>query len=150
MPPPLSSANTKPLRHERVVVLTPMMGGADGISEMTRQWVRVLESRVGRDVGGLEVWSLDDLQRPVVAAPATTFHTARGRRIRFAAFALCHGVASAGETLVIAMHLHLLPLALPFLWRGARLLPILMGIEAWAPLRPIERAAMRRAWKVAA
>ena len=25
-----------------------------------------------------------------------------------------------------------------------------MGIEAWAPLRPIERAAMRRAWKVAA
>jgi phosphatidylinositol alpha-1,6-mannosyltransferase len=127
-----------------------MMGGADGISEMTRQWVRVLESRVGRDVGGLEVWSLDDLQRPGVAAPATTFHTARGRRIRFAAFALRQGVASAGDTLVIAMHLHLLPVALPFVWRGARLLPILMGIEAWAPLRPIERAAIQRAWKVAA
>jgi phosphatidyl-myo-inositol dimannoside synthase len=134
----------------RVIVLTPMMGGADGISEMTRQWVRVLESRVGRDVGALEVWSLDDLQRPGVAAPATAFHTARGRRIRFAAFALRHGVASAGDTVMIAMHLHLLPVALPFVWRGARLLPILMGIEAWAPLRPIERAAMQRAWKVAA
>src|SRR5258705_870793 len=147
-PPP--SVKTAERAVTRVIVLTPMMGGADGISEMTRQWVRVLESRVGRDVGGLEVWSLDDLQRPGVAAPATAFHTARSRRIRFAAFALRHGVASASDTLVIAMHLHLLPVALPFVWRRARLLPILMGIEAWAPLRPIERAAMRRAWKVAA
>ena len=96
---PPRSVKTAERAVARVVVLTPMMGGADGISEMTRQWVRVLGSRVGRDVGGVEVWSLDDLQRPGMAAPATTFHTARGRRIRFAAFALRHGVESAGETL---------------------------------------------------
>ena len=47
-----------------VIVLTPTMGGADGISEMTRQWVRVLESQAGREVGTLDVWSLDDPARP--------------------------------------------------------------------------------------
>ena len=47
-----------------VIVLTPIMGGHDGISEMTRQWVRVLESRAGRDVAAIDVWSLDDRTRP--------------------------------------------------------------------------------------
>jgi phosphatidylinositol alpha-1,6-mannosyltransferase len=138
------------LRHERVVVLTPMMGGADGISEMTRQWVRVLESRVGRDVGSLEVWSLDDERRPAAAAPATHVRSAHGSRIRFGAFALRAATSPAADTLVVVMHLQLLPVALPLVWRGARLVTILMGIEAWVPLRPLERQAMRRAWKVAA
>ena len=134
----------------RVVVLTPMMGGADGISEMTRQWVRVLESRVGRDVGTLEVWSLDDAGRPAGTAAATVFHTARGGRIRFASLAIQDGLGSAADTLVVVMHLHLLPVALPLVWRGAKLLPILMGIEAWTAPRPLERAALGRAWKVVA
>ena len=150
MPPLLSSANTKPLRHERVVVLTPMMGGADGISEMTRQWVRVLESRVGRDVGSLEVWSLDDGRRPAVAAPVTHFQSAHGSRIRFARFALRAAVSPAAGTLVVVMHVQLLPVALPLVWRGARVVAILMGIEAWVPLRPLQRHALQRAWKVAA
>ena len=134
----------------RVVVLTPMMGGADGISEMTRQWVRVLESRVGRDVGALEVWSLDDDRKPAMAAPATTFQTARGGRLRYASMAMRDGLASASDTLVVVMHVHLLPVALPLVWRGARLLTILMGIEAWTPLRRLERSALERSWKVVA
>jgi phosphatidylinositol alpha-1,6-mannosyltransferase len=133
-----------------VIVLTPMMGGADGISEMTRQWVRVLESRVGRDVGALEVWSLADDSRPASAAASTGFHTARGARMRFASLAMRDGIGAAADTLVVVMHLHLLPVALPLVWRGAKLLPILMGIEAWAPLRPLERVALQRAWKVTA
>ncbi len=127
-----------------------MMGGADGISEMTRQWVRVLETRVGRDVGVLEVWSLDDDRRPASAASATGFHSARGGRIRFASLAMRDGVGAATDTLVIVMHLQLLPVALPLVWRGARLLTLLMGIEAWTPLRPLERIALQRSWKVAA
>ena len=137
-------------RVRRVIVLTPMMAGADGISEMTRQWVRVAESRVGRDVGSLEVWSLDDERKPGGAAAATGFHTARGGRLRFASLAMRDGFGSAADTLVVVMHLHLLPVALPLVWRGARLLTVLMGIEAWAPLRPIERVALERAWKVVA
>jgi phosphatidylinositol alpha-1,6-mannosyltransferase len=127
-----------------------MMGGADGISEMTRQWVRVLESRVGRDIDSLEVWSLADAERPAAAAPATGFHTAHGSRFRFASFALHAAVWPASDTLVVVMHLQLLPVALPLVWRGARLVTVLMGIEAWAPLRSLERRALQRAWKVAA
>jgi phosphatidylinositol alpha-1,6-mannosyltransferase len=138
------------LRHDRVVLLTPMMGGADGISEMTRQWARVLESRVGRDVGILEVWSLDDDRRPAVAAAATRFQSAHGSRIRFGTFALRAAVTPADGTLVVVMHLQLLPIALPLVWRGARVVTILMGIEAWVPLRALQRHVMRRAWKIAA
>ena len=127
-----------------------MMAGADGISEMTRQWVHVLESWVRADGGLLEIWSLDDDARPDVSTPSTQFQTARGSRTRFASFGVADGIGSATGTLVIVMHLQLLPVALPLVWRGARLLAILMGIEAWVPLRPHQRSALRRAWKVAA
>jgi phosphatidylinositol alpha-1,6-mannosyltransferase len=127
-----------------------MMGGADGISEMTRQWVRVLESRVGRDIDSLEVWSLADAERPAAAAPTTGFRTAHGSRLRFASFALHAAASPASDTVVVVMHLQLLPVALPLVWRGARLVTVLMGIEAWVPLGPLERRALQRAWKVAA
>ena len=89
-----------------VIVLTPMMGGADGISEMTRQWVRVLESRVGHGVGTLDVWSLDDATRPDMPAGASArFRTARGGRVRFASFGLRGPGGAGADTLVIVMHL---------------------------------------------
>jgi phosphatidylinositol alpha-1,6-mannosyltransferase len=134
-----------------VIVLTPMMGGVDGISEMTRQWVHVLESRVGRDVGTLDVWSLDDATRPDMPAGSTArFRTASGGRMRFASFGFRGPRDAAADTLVVVMHLQLLPVALPLLWRGARLVVVLMGIEAWKPLGRLERVAFRRAWKVVA
>jgi phosphatidylinositol alpha-1,6-mannosyltransferase len=126
------------------------MAGADGISEMTRQWVRVLESRIGYDAEAVEVWSLDDEGRPPDIGASSTFRTARGGRLRFASFALTAGVAAASDTVVVVMHLHLLPVALPLVWRGARLVTMLMGIEAWTPLDPLQKIAMRRAWRVIA
>ena len=135
---------------QRVVVMTPLMGGADGISEMTRQWVRVLESRVGRDIGSVEVWSLDDQARPDQPSPQTGFRTAHGGRIRFSAFAVAEAASRADDLVVVVMHLQLLPVALPLVMRGARLVVVLMGIEAWQPLKPLERAALQRAWKVVA
>jgi len=127
-----------------------MMGGADGISEMTRQWVRVVELRVGHDAPDVEVWSLDDQSRPPRIGSASTFRTARGGRLRYASFALTDGVRPATDTVVVVMHLQLLPVALPLVWRGARLVTILMGIEAWTPLSAVQKAAIRCAWKVIA
>jgi phosphatidylinositol alpha-1,6-mannosyltransferase len=117
---------------------------------MTRQWVHVVESRVGCDVRTVEVWSLDDEQRPCGAGAASTFKTARGGRVRFASFAFGHGISSAADTVVIVMHLQLLPVALPLLWRGARLVTILMGIEAWTSLDAVQKAAIRGGWKTIA
>jgi len=126
------------------------MGGADGISEMTRQWVRVIESRVGYDVHSVEVWSLDDHTRPSGIDTASTFRAARGGRVRFASFGVTDGALSAADTVVVVMHLQLSPVALPLVWRGARLVTVLMGIEAWTPLNQLQKAAIRRAWKVIA
>jgi phosphatidylinositol alpha-1,6-mannosyltransferase len=126
------------------------MGGADGISEMTRQWVRVLQSRVTHDVESVEVWSLDDQERPVGLPPPTGFRTAQGRRLRFSAFAVSEAASSAADTTVIVMHVQLLPVALPLVMRGAQLVAVLMGIEAWQPLKGLERVALQHAWKVVA
>jgi len=126
------------------------MGGADGISEMTRQWVRVIESRVGYDAHSVEVWSLDDHTRFPAIDTASTFKAARGGRVRFASFGVTDGASSAADTVVVVMHLQLLPVALPLVWRGARLVAVLMGIEAWTPLNHLQKAAIRRAWKVIA
>jgi len=137
-------------RAARFVFLTPLMGGADGISEMTRQWVRVIESRVGYDAHSVEVWSLDDHTRPSGINTASTFRAARGGRVRFASFGVTDGALSAADTVVVVMHLQLSPVALPLVWRGARLVTVLMGIEAWTPLNHLQKAAIRRAWKVIA
>jgi len=126
------------------------MSGADGISEMTRQWVRVIESHARRDGHAVEVWSLDDQTRPSGLRTASTFRAARGGRVRFSSFGLTDGALSAADTVVVVMHLQLLPVALPLVWRGARLVTVLMGIEAWTPLTHLQKAAIRRAWKVIA
>jgi len=60
------------------------------------------------------------------------------------------GALSAADTVVVVMHLQLSPVALPLIWRGARLVTVLMGIEAWTPLNHLQKAAIRRAWKVIA
>src|SRR5262249_21685255 len=75
---------------------------------------------------------------------------AGGSRLQFASFALSHAMRKPTDTIVVVMHLHLLPVALPLVLRGARLVVVLMGIEAWKPLRIMEREALRRAWRIVA
>jgi phosphatidyl-myo-inositol dimannoside synthase len=126
------------------------MSGADGISEMTRQWVRVVESRAAIDAHAVEVWSLDDHTRPAGIDRPSTFRAARGGRLRFGWFGLTDGASSAADTVVVVMHLQLLPVALPLVLRGARLVTVLMGIEAWTPLNHLQKTVLGRAWKVIA
>jgi phosphatidylinositol alpha-1,6-mannosyltransferase len=132
-----------------VLLLTPQMGGADGVSELSRQAVAAFEAQIGATVASLEVWSLTDRERPQGLAPQIRFRTAEGSRFRFGMFALGarHGAAS---TLVVVIHAHLLPVTLPLLASGARLACMLLGIEAWKPLTLLQRAAMRRAWRIGA
>ena len=130
----------------RIVVATPAIGGRDGISEASRQWVAALERLA--PTTPIEVWSLGDAERPeCLTSPRTAFKTARGNRFTFSSFALRPHETDAG-TLVISQHVHLVPVLLPLAWRGARLVPMLYGIEAWRPLRRLERAGLRRAWRI--
>jgi phosphatidylinositol alpha-1,6-mannosyltransferase len=76
---------------------------------------------------------------------------AAGRsRVAFAGFALRVAPTIDPNTVVVVLHAHLLPIAIPLVAAGARLVPVLLGIEAWRPLSRLERAAFQRSWRAAA
>jgi glycosyltransferase involved in cell wall biosynthesis len=127
----------------RAIVLTPQATGADGVSALSRQVVAALAV-----THHVEVWSLHDTLVPTLPRDVA-FHGAGSSRVAFAARAMRETNVDT-DTIVVALHVHLLPVALPLVQRGARLVAILLGIEAWKPLGVLERAALRRAWKIAA
>jgi phosphatidylinositol alpha-1,6-mannosyltransferase len=134
----------------RAIMLTPRAGGTDGVSAVTRVYADALAAKLGSGVEALEVWSLDEAARPPQLSDArVAFRGAAGGRLRFAASGFGGGRVD-DRTLVIVQHVHLLPVALPLAWRGARVMLLLHGVEAWTPLRTLERAACRAAWKIAA
>jgi phosphatidyl-myo-inositol dimannoside synthase len=135
---------------ERVVVVTVGLTGADGASELSRQCVEAFVplARLG-DVE-LEVWSLQDCDRPacLTDVPAA-FRSAQGSRMTFASFGLRPGDVGA-RTMFIVTHIHLLPVLLPVLYRGTRVAVWLLGIEVWKPLRRLTVRALRQCWRVLA
>jgi phosphatidyl-myo-inositol dimannoside synthase len=139
----------------RVIVVTPRYGGADGVSAVTRAYVDAVRSM---GIPSIDVWALDEgAQSESCTTQAVSdardlalrLRSAGGRRLLFASYGLRERSVGA-DTLVIVQHVHLMPPVLPLVARGARLLLVLHGIEAWTRLRRLERAACRRAWKVAA
>lgn len=125
-----------------ILLLTPCASGADGISEVSRQ----LAAAVAEDSDArVSMWALDG------AAPASDrirnveFRSANGSSARLAAWTVARAGADATDLMVVVLHVHLAPLGLPLLLRGARLACFFHGIEVWKPLRARERAAVARA-----
>jgi glycosyltransferase involved in cell wall biosynthesis len=133
----------------RAIVLAPQVGGADGISAIARQVIEALRHQVGNSLEGVDVWSLDDQRKPGLEGGWIRYRNAGGSRAAFASYALRTRPVGT-DTLVVVLHAHLLPVVLPLVRRGARVVPLLLGIEAWKPFRWLERVAFRRAWRVAA
>ncbi len=123
----------------RALVLTPALDGMDGVSEVSRQAVAALASTLG--AAHVEAWALDG-GRPPDLDPAVRVECAGGSRARLARWALARSGGSADGLLVLVMHVHLAPLALPMAMRGARVAAFLHGVEAWRPLRRRERLAV--------
>jgi phosphatidyl-myo-inositol dimannoside synthase len=143
----------------RVIIVTTGLGGADGVSELTRQWVEAFACPTdarGRRGGAeasqpeIEIWSLTDRTRPACIPSHMTFRTAAGSKSRFIRMALFSAYRVDERTLVAVLHVHLLPALLPLMLCGARALTVLLGIEVWKPLRALEAFALRRAWRVTA
>jgi phosphatidyl-myo-inositol dimannoside synthase len=143
----------------RVIIVTTGLGGADGVSELTRQWVEAFACPAEGEGGGrrvdasrqnVEIWSLTDTSRPPCIPAHMTFRTAAGSKLRFVRMALFDTHRVDERTLVAVLHVHLLPALLPLMLRGARALTVLLGIEVWKPLRALEAFALRRAWRVTA
>jgi phosphatidylinositol alpha-1,6-mannosyltransferase len=132
----------------RIIVAAPGVAGSDGASELARQWIDALDASAGPETA-LEVWSLTDTSAPASLPARAVFTTAAGNRWRFASMAMRAGTSGA-RTLLVVMHVHLLPALMPLLWRGAHAVTVMLGIEVWKPLRPLERIALRRSWRLAA
>ena len=128
----------------RYIVLTTGIGGADGIAELSRLTVRALHSCDGSVSPAVDVVSLTDPtgSRLADCAAAARLVGAGGRRSRFVAAALRARLLGRGPVGVLCLHLHLSPVA--WLLAG-RSTVFLHGIEAWRPLKRMERAVLQRA-----
>lgn len=130
----------------RIVVITPNVEGEDGISTVSRHVLKALScDSVDQEV---ECWSLGGDGPHEHSHFGIRFRSARGSKVRLVSWGLRAGFADNSHTLAVVLHLHLAPVALPLIARGARLAVFLHGIEAWNPIHGLRRVALRRARQV--
>jgi phosphatidylinositol alpha-1,6-mannosyltransferase len=125
---------------DRVLIITPRVDGDDGVSEVSRQAISACAAAYG--ISATDVWTLEGGEVPGLPWPV---RSAGGSRSRLATWALRAATRRADGMLVLVMHLHLAPIALPLALRSARTACFLHGIEAWRPLRPRERTSVASA-----
>ena len=131
------------MNHRSTLVLTPGIVGDDGISLLSREVVSALAPQKAEPK--IEVWSLTD--RPV---EGSSVRSAGGSRLRYGAWGFEEGFLPQRGRTVVTLHAHLLPVALPLVHRGAHLVHLVVGIDAWKPLSRLQAAALRRASRVLA
>jgi len=124
----------------RAILLTPNVLGKDGVSALSREMGRALPSPA-------LILSLHDPSTAAGQSPVgIEVRGARGSRARFLLEAVRAARQSAAEVAVACSHLHLAPIAKGvtlLAGRGTRPTIVLCGIEAWVPLRPLERWALQ-------
>ena len=122
----------------RSVLLTPNALGNDGVSALSREMTRALPSPA-------VIISLHDDSRAAGHSPiGIEVRGARSSRASFVAAALEAARRAGTGATVVCSHLHLAPVAklVSVLSSGARPTVMLCGIEAWKPLRRLERWAL--------
>jgi phosphatidylinositol alpha-1,6-mannosyltransferase len=127
----------------RVILLCPDLHEAGGIGMVSRLGLRALQSYAATDCHG-EIWSYgepaDDAGSDVAVWKTRYAHC---RKATATLWGLKAALNDARHTLVVAMHLHLAPLAIPLIKRGAHLAVFLHGIEAWVPLCGLRRRGLQ-------
>lgn len=123
-----------------VILLTPNLSGADGISTVAR-----LVTRACEDVTVLALHEADRTTFDEVDVEGSG-----GRSSHFVTAATRWAVSADRPTTVIINHLHLAPAALAFAARGASLMTIVHGVEAWKPLTWLQRVALDRSERIVA
>ena len=118
-----------------LILLSDAYGGFGGISQYNRDLIEALCSLD-------EVGSVEALPRiakdPIGELPAKLRFTLSGRggHLRYAAAALARGLSGPKPDVVLCGHINLLPLCwLIARLRGAELVLLIFGIDAWTPTR---------------
>jgi glycosyltransferase involved in cell wall biosynthesis len=122
-----------------LMLLTDGYGGAGGIAKFNRDFLRALDScNIVERVHALPRLIADPIKsRAIPEAVVYDRKAARGKTA-FTARVLVNLVGPSQLNLVICGHINLLPAAWLASWlRGARLVLIIHGIEAWEPPRKL-------------
>jgi phosphatidylinositol alpha-1,6-mannosyltransferase len=129
----------------KVLLLSPRLDGTDGISAVGREVLLALARQEAPPE--LAVWTLEGCPDtvPETRTARIEYRSASGNRLRFALWGLGQALRSASDILVVVLHVHLTPVALPMAARGARLVVFLYGIEGWRRLPPLRAESLRRA-----
>lgn len=130
------------VRH--LILLCPDLHETGGIGMVSRLALHALQSYTTATGGDGQVWSYRGPAQDgsIQEVPRWVIQYAGGRKTTAALWGLKGGLSDGRDTLVVAMHLHLAPLALPLVKRGARLAVFLHGIEAWMPLGGLRTRAL--------
>ncbi|MGH9320912.1 MAG: glycosyltransferase family 4 protein [Vicinamibacteria bacterium] len=124
------------------LILTLSYRGTDGLSCLSRQLSSALTAF--SDPAEVEVWSLVD-SNGAAEGEGIHFSGAGGHRLAIVAWSLREGLSRQQRRLVVSLHTHMAPLALPLMMRGATLVHILVGIEAWKPLSKVQTGTLKKA-----
>jgi glycosyltransferase involved in cell wall biosynthesis len=92
-----------------------------------------------------DVWSLLDRD-----PSQPNLYVAAGSRLKLGLHALGRASTPCRDLQVVVMHIHLAPIALPLLLRGAHVSVFVNGVEAWRALSPIERYVVGRCERIIA
>jgi len=128
-----------------LLLLTPKVNGHDGISMVSRTVLAVF--RQSRQFDRIAVWTLADRSfTPEQSGPGLCCATAGGSKLELTKWGCRAAMSRNGcYDLLLVLHMHLLPVALPMALRGVKFGIFLHGIEAWKPLTRLQDAGFRRA-----
>jgi phosphatidylinositol alpha-1,6-mannosyltransferase len=123
----------------RSILLTPNVLGKDGVSALSREMARALPEPA-------LIISLHEAPVAAVRSPVgIEVVGARGSRAAFLFSALQAARLSASDVTIVCSHLHLAPIARAAAMVAGHGTPpavVLCGIEAWVPVRLLERWAL--------
>jgi phosphatidylinositol alpha-1,6-mannosyltransferase len=124
------------------LVLTPKAFGADGVSALTRLVAStLLQAGVDTRVLALERESRRDMSDGPLEVPV---ESAEGGKLRFVLNGLKAIPRARRPEIVIAIHLRMLPAALPLMAGGVPVMTFLLGVECWRPLSRRDRSLVSR------
>ena len=125
----------------RFLVITPSIGGKDGVSCLSRRVALAIAEL--ENVDDVTVWSLagENGSNSELAHAGISVRGARDGKARLVTWSLSRLATDCSGLTVVTMHAHLAPLSLPLHGRGARVFQVLLGIEVWKPLTRLQARA---------
>ncbi len=131
-----------------IIFLTPSLNGADGISTLCRQSILACKGALGSH--RIRVWSLTDgkASQRDDAEPSVDYFFADESRFRYAWRGMGQVLHAGRRVHLVVFHVGLAPLALPYIWRGAEVSVLLLGIEVWRRLTRFQASTLRRASRI--